>query len=133
MGTDFNTIEEALEYLKEITSEEIPSGMLIEAPTPSTSYVPAPTTYVAPTSYVPAPTRYVEPARAISAPTSYVPAPTSYVRDVAPTTYVVPTTYARDIPIPSTRYVSAPTTYVEARSYTLDNTRWQQRYPVISP
>merc|ERR1712014_73640 len=42
-----------------------------------------------------------------------------YVRDVAPTTYVAPTraisaptTYARDIAIPSARYVSAPTTYV---------------------
>merc|ERR1712217_95391 len=63
------------------------------------------------------PTTYVEPARAISAPTSYVPGPTSYVRDGAPTTYVAPTTYARDIAIPSTRYVSAPTTYVEPRSY----------------
>merc|ERR1712139_55008 len=90
---DFNTIEEALEHLQEISSEEIPSGMPIEAPTPSTSYVPAPTTYVAPTSYVPAPTKYVEPARAIS----------------------------------------APTTYVEPRSYTRDNTWWQQRYRVICP
>merc|ERR1712232_1281528 len=75
---DFNSIEEALEYLQEISSEEIPSGMPIEAPTPSTSYVPAPTTYVAPTSYardIPIPsTRYV------SAPTTYVEA-RSYTLD----------------------------------------------------
>merc|ERR1711933_552115 len=117
----FKTIEEAIAYLQEISSKEIPSVTLREAKIPSTyyvsapreiaipstSYVPAPTTYVAPTSYVPAPTTYVEPARAISAPTSYVPAPTSYARDIA---------------IPSTRYVSAPTTYVEPRSYTRDIT-----------
>merc|ERR1712187_503933 len=102
MGTDFNTIEEALEYLQEIISEEIPSGMPIEAPTPSTSYVPAPTTYVAPTSYVPAPTKYVEPARAISAPTSYVPAPTSYVE---------PRSYTRDNTWGQQRYVIPSTGY----------------------
>merc|ERR1712187_910915 len=102
--TQHETIEEAIEYLRDISSEEIPSDT-------TTDYVSAPREIAIPsTSYVPAPTTYVEPARAISAPTSYVPGPTSYVRDGAPTTYVAPTTYARDIAIPSTRYVS--TTYV---------------------
>jgi len=124
----FKTIEEAIAYLQEISSEEIPSVTLREAKIPSTYYVSAPTVYVEPTcyasrSYVPAPTTYV--------------APTSYVRDVAipstsyvpaPTTYVEPASYARDIAIPSTSYVSAPTTYVEPMSYARDITWGQQRY-----
>merc|ERR1712187_609514 len=89
--TAYETIEEAIEHLQDISSEEIPSDT-------TTDYVSAPREIAIPsTSYVPA-------------PTSYVPGPTSYVRDGAPTTYVAPTTYARDIAIPSTRYVS--TTYV---------------------
>merc|ERR1712187_744078 len=94
--TRHETIEAAIEHLQDILSEEIPSDT-------TTDYVSVPREIAIPsTSYVPAPTTYVEPARAISAPSSYVPAPTSYVRDVAPTTYVAP------IAIPSTRYVSAP-------------------------